>query len=684
MVVIKRIIFLITLCFGVQLSAQNQDVAIQSKIDFFNSKIQQTDKGERLTWLDSLTKITYRNPKLEYDAALRQTIDLAIDLDSLNFAAKKVADLIGFQNNFLGKPKEGLKLFKTYGEKLNKGTDFGAIGRMYLNAADSYYYTGDIDTSFEYYALTKTYAAKVKDEQLLGWATMYTGYNESEIGKFAEASQSLKEAATIFTKLKDTTNMLGAKNALAVLYSRNAFYIEAEKERKESILLIGKTNRYRALTNLYYNAAEDHKRTGDFKEQLVNVKAAFLANSKTSNAFLIKPKILAQLISAYCKNDSITEAEKYFEDLNALYVKDESEDLKQQIVKAKRILYFTKGDYKNAIKYSAEFLSLQQNKKTHLGDIVASEEFLAEAYKASGDDINYKKHLLNHYTLKDSLSNIQNVKSLAYYQTLYETEKRDFEIENQKANISVLNLENNVLNLKNRNQNQLLTFGSLGLLLLFGGIIVYRSFLNAKKREQTQQEFSQELIITQEYERTRIARDLHDGIGQQIILIKMKAFKAGNNEISDIAYRALEEVRSISRDLYPVTLEKLGLTKSIEQLLLDLGKNTDLFVALDIDDVNTSFNEIESLNFYRFIQESLNNVLKHAQANTLVVNILKQSDGIKILIKDNGLGFETNEKSIQNSLGLKTMAERVSMLKGSFAIKSKTEEGTSILVQIPI
>ena len=83
---------------------------------------------------------------------------------------------------------------------------------------------------------------------------------------------------------------------------------------------------------------------------------------------------------------------------------------------------FTKGDYKNAVKYSIEWLSILQNKKTHLGDIVVAEQFLADAYKANGDDINYKKHLLTHYTLKDSLSNIQNVKSLAYYQTLYETE----------------------------------------------------------------------------------------------------------------------------------------------------------------------------------------------------------------------------------------------------------------------
>jgi signal transduction histidine kinase len=77
-------------------------------------------------------------------------------------------------------------------------------------------------------------------------------------------------------------------------------------------------------------------------------------------------------------------------------------------------------------------------------------------------------------------------------------------------------------------------------------------------------------------------------------------------------------------------------------------------------------------------------VLKHAHAKTLIVNIVKQTDGIKILIKDNGDGFEVSDKINQNSLGLKTMAERITMLKGSFAIRSKRAEGTSILVQIPL
>ena len=101
---------------------------------------------------------------------------------------------------------------------------------------------------------------------------------------------------------------------------------------------------------------------------------------------------MSQLVHAYCENDSIAKAETYFEELKAIYLKDETERLKEELVKAKRVLAFTKGDYKNAIKNSLELISILKNKKAHIGDIVSAEKYLANAYKANGDDVNYKKH----------------------------------------------------------------------------------------------------------------------------------------------------------------------------------------------------------------------------------------------------------------------------------------------------
>lgn len=671
--IMKYILFAGMLLFGFQITAQDLD--LQKKIELVNSKIQESQKGERLVWLDSLTKLTFLKAELKYDSIARQTISLAVKLDSLSLATQNVTDLIGFQNNYLGKPEEGLDIFNTYKEKLSKGTDFGSIGFMYLNAADSYYYINDIDKSLEFYELAKDYALKDDNQRLLGYATLYTGYNQSDLGQFSKSSKSLKEASQIFTKIKDTFNLLGAKNALSILYSKNAFYAEAEKERAEAIVIANKTKNNSSLRNLYFNAAEDYNKTDDAVNQIINLKKAIASNGKSSNELLVKPILLSSLVKAYAESDSLDLAQDNFKELESIYLKDKTGENRLNYVDAKRILLFAKGNHSDALKYGEEFLKLRKEKKKY-EEIMMAEKFLGDVYKSKNDIINASRHLIKYYAIKDSITSVQNVKSLAYYQTLYETEKRDLEIKNQKASISLLDS-------KNKNKNQLLVFGSLGFLMLFGGILFYRSFLNAKKREQAQQEFSHKLIKTQEKERTRIAKDLHDGVGQLITLIKMKAQNTEQEELSGLANNALEEVRNISRDLYPVILAKLGLTDSIEQLLLDLDEETDMFVSVEIDDVNASFNEIESLNFYRFIQESVNNVLKHANAKTLIVNILKQSDGIKILIKDNGQGFVVGEMSKQNSLGLKTMAERISMLKGSFAIKSKKTEGTSILVQIP-
>jgi signal transduction histidine kinase len=110
-----------------------------------------------------------------------------------------------------------------------------------------------------------------------------------------------------------------------------------------------------------------------------------------------------------------------------------------------------------------------------------------------------------------------------------------------------------------------------------------------------------------------------------------------------LANSVLEEVRSISRDLYPATLKQLGSTASIEQRLFDLDGELDLFFSVELEDVNANFNEAETLNLYRFIQESVTNVLKHADAKTLIVNIFKLKNVVEVLIKNNGCGFQTNK-----------------------------------------
>ena len=671
----KNCVLFLLLLLVYQLPAQKSDPDIPSKIKYLKVKIQETESGERLIWLDSLVQTVLDRTEFKYDSIARVSINFAIKIDSLSKASRQLSDLIYYHNYVVSQPEEGIWLYDFYNEKFKNLKNDSFLGFLHLYVADCFVAVNKLNEGIEFYKKALAYGKLSNNERLEALANLYMGYVFSNKGTFTDASVNFKKAAKIFTKSKDTLNLLSTKNALSILYSKNAFYDEAKKERDEAIEIAKKLNKGNNLISLYYNSAEDSKRIGDAAKQIAYLKLSIQENQKSKYALSIQPVLLVALTNAYAESDSLKKAEIKFKELEIALNKDDSKGNKRYYSDAKKTLSFAKGDYYNAIKHGKKYLEIQKERQKY-EEIMVTEKFLSDVYKAMNENVLSNVHLVNYYKIKDSVSSVKNIKSLAFYQTLYETEKRDHKIENQRASIDLLNL-------KNENSRQLLIFGSLGLLVLFALIIFYRSYLSAKHRERRQQEFSQELIRTQENERTRIAKDLHDGVGQQITLLKMKAQNSNQVDLSDLAHDALEEVRSISRNLYPATLAKLGLTDSIEQLLLDLDEETEMFVSVEIDNVNSNFNDFESLNFYRFIQECVNNVLKHANAKTLIVNINKHRDGIKILIKDNGNGFDLSNKFKQNSLGLKTMAERITMLKGNFSINSKLSEGTSILVQIP-
>lgn len=654
--------------------ATAQEVELQSKIDFVNSNIQQSQKAERLRWMDSLVELIRFNEALNYDSILQQSIQFAVEIDSLEAATRKTNEYVLYKREHLGDPAAATSVFNAFLDKVELLPDGKTKANFFYHGAGAYYNVFDMENALTYYVRAKEYAQH-GNPVILGDIHSMIGGIYLNMGKTVEASQELQIGLDLLRQRKDTIGIIDVKNKMSIVYSQHAFYEEAEKERNEAIQLIHEHSGNSDLLLFYFNAAADYRMMDKQSKRIEYIKLAIAHNNGPKHAYYM-PFLLYELIIALAENDSLAQAETYFRQVKNEVDQYDSDQYRDLYIETLKQLELAKGNYTQALQYGKKHLALKRQQVIYV-EIMNAEKFLADVYKKIDDAENSNKHLLNYYELKDSITGVQNAKNLFLYQTLYETEKRDLEIENQKASIDFLYLEN-------KNKTQLLIFGSVGLLLLFAAMMVYRSFVHAKNREKAQQAFSQELISTQEQERTRIAKDLHDGLGQQITLIKMKAQNAEQAELSALAHTALEEVRGISRDLYPVTLTKLGLTNSIEQLLLDLDEETDLFVSIEIDDVNANFNEAEALNFYRFIQESINNVLKHAQAKTLIVNINKQREGIKILIKDNGIGFEVSNRIKQNSLGLKTMAERISMLKGKLSIKSKREEGTSILVQIPV
>jgi signal transduction histidine kinase/ligand-binding sensor domain-containing protein len=233
--------------------------------------------------------------------------------------------------------------------------------------------------------------------------------------------------------------------------------------------------------------------------------------------------------------------------------------------------------------------------------------------------------------------------------------------------------------------------------LIFGvGFLFYRIRTNLLREEnERQKRFTEQLIESEEYERSRIAAELHDGLGQQMMVIKNRAELAKNfigdrdtleeqlNEIMQSAVISISDVRSMSYGLRPVHLERFGLTEAINNLLDQVKETTKIQWDFEIVNVDGLIVKNKEINFYRVLQEAINNILKHSEADKASITIIHTDKEIKISITDNGIGFDAGKKENLVGLGLSGMQERVETLSGKMDIFSSIGEGTQILVSIP-
>lgn len=230
---------------------------------------------------------------------------------------------------------------------------------------------------------------------------------------------------------------------------------------------------------------------------------------------------------------------------------------------------------------------------------------------------------------------------------------------------------------------------------------VYRwrtNFLH--QRALTQERFSRQLLESQEQERQRIAIELHDSLGQDLLIIKNWAMlglsQKSNvekkdkqlNEISLTASQAIEEVRKIAYNLRPYHLDELGLTKAIESMCQRVSKASLIEFKYSFDDLDGFFQKNEEINFYRIVQECLNNIVKHSEATAAEILIECDSQKLYLEIKDNGKGFEIDkpkaylENGQRHGLGLTSLVERSRILGGKLLVESNLKHGTKIILHL--
>lgn len=214
-----------------------------------------------------------------------------------------------------------------------------------------------------------------------------------------------------------------------------------------------------------------------------------------------------------------------------------------------------------------------------------------------------------------------------------------------------------------------------------------------KKMEDQIKALPQRIIQAQEQECDRIARDLHDDLGQSLATLKMIIQSAWlqqaaegvpskeHKRILEYLDTIIDKSRNLAMRLRPATLEALGLTTAINLMIEEINRAGKVKISFTHSHLERLSFQSDMINVFRIVQEGLTNILKYAKATKVQVSMLVSKDKLHIKIIDNGCGFILKDKS--KGLGLITMQERTNLLEGRIEIKSQPRKGTSILVEIP-
>lgn len=224
----------------------------------------------------------------------------------------------------------------------------------------------------------------------------------------------------------------------------------------------------------------------------------------------------------------------------------------------------------------------------------------------------------------------------------------------------------------------------------------FKDVSNMIEEAKEKQEFGLKIIEAQEEERKKLSREIHDGPAQMLANILLRSDLVGRayrDENIDIAVKEMKDIRKMIRsslyevrriiyDLRPMALDDLGLLPTIKRYIATISEYNDIKIEFNSIGKEERIKDKYEIAFFRLLQESIQNVIKHANASLIQVTLEITDKNVAMSVKDNGDGFDPNEKK-KSSFGIIGMKERVEMIDGEIEIQSNENKGTRVFINVP-
>lgn len=603
----------------------------------------------------------------------------------------------------------------------------------------------DIEKAMFYAKKELELAKKIDNKKEIAQANSDIGNVFNRMASFDSTLYYYNIALKIRQSLNDKIKSAGIYSNIATVYTRQSKFKEALDLNFKSLKLyeqIGDSaNQANILGNigiLYYNL-EQNKSANDFF-----VKGLRLA--RLCHKQLIEANILIELggikFEEGVKNDIIVNRKEldsallYFDDANTILT--EYNAIYNLAVVNNNIgrIYVQLNDYEKATQYYNQGLIYRQQMNDdygiglsylNLGKVSKLKKLYPNSidfYKKAAtifleiksyidlkqvygemsvvyeDMKDYHNAMIFHqlYTqYSDSVYTSENAKQMAEMQTKYDVEKKDLELLKNKAELETKEKQAFIKNII------IAAVIALIILLSIVGVLFYR-----KKQIEQQAKLDSEIanqkelrtkaiLDAEEKERRRIAQDLHDGVGQLLsaaklnlsnleskIKVETEEQKVAMQNALTLVDDSVKEVRAVSHNMMPNTLIKLGLGSAVREFITKLGNAPTLKVDLEIVGLDTRLdNQVETV-LYRVIQEIVNNIIKHAKATQISMQLIRHEAELNVMIEDNGIGFDTNKLESFDGIGLKGIQTRIEFLNGSVHFDSTIGRGTTVIIDVPL
>jgi signal transduction histidine kinase len=516
-------------------------------------------------------------------------------------------------------------------------------------------------------------------------------------GDYEEAAKHYYQALLIADKLGIQTsgsiyNNMGSVQMFLKQYDKAYYYLDKAEA------LAKKTNNYDLLASIYTNRGVVYKDEKKYQESLKNLKEA-LRIARQQDLTDAEYNTLTNIGQVYLAQEDPGTALEYL-----LKTKDIKGDInpyyRAVTLETIGVAYSRSGNDKAAEIYFLQGLDLS-NKQQLQENKMSLNEKLAEIYAASGAFEKAYRYMATATRLKDSVKTQNTDQTISRLDIRYRTSEREKELARKQLKIAQ---QENFLKKKNFWLVMISVGGVLlGLLL----VLLFRSNRHKQGLQKKQIQILQQqqqilkggqqigqlkaMMQGEEKERTRIARELHDGIGGMLTAINMNISALQKkhshlpeikdlNEIMTMLQSTAIEVRKTAHNLMPDILLKYTLPEALHLYCEHIDTDNKLQINLQLYGPLEELDKFLALSLYRIIQELVQNIIKHSKATITEIQLRQDGEKLTITVEDNGIGFDKNVKT--RGLGLQNVRSRIDALHGFISIESAPGMGTTVYIEL--